>query len=205
MNRSGGVDGADAGFQSGKVRGGNEIGLVQQDHVGERDLFLRLRRSRPVLHDVLRIHDGDDGVEPESALHLVVGEKRLGDRAGVGQAGGFDQDVVELVLALEQVAEDADQVAAHGAADAAVVHLEDFFLGLDDQIFIDADLAEFVFDDGDAFAVLGGEDVVEQGGLAGAEKAGKDGDGDACIGHGGNSCRARGLMSFYDEEKAGII
>ncbi len=80
-----------------------------------------------------------------------------------------------------QVAEDADEVAAHGAADAAVVHLEDFFLGADDQLLIDADLAELVLDDGDALAVLLGEDVVEQRGLAGAEEAGEDGDGNTLI------------------------
>ena len=44
---------------------------------------------------------------------------------------------------------------------------------------IDADLAELVLDDGDALAVLRGEDVVQQRGLAGAEEAGEDGDRDA--------------------------
>ena len=81
-------------------------------------------------------------------LHLVVDEEGLGHRGRVGQAGRLDQDVVEAVLALHQVAEDADQVAADGAADAAVVHLEDLFLGADDQLLIDADLAELVLDDG---------------------------------------------------------
>ena len=46
-------------------------------------------------------------------------------------------------------------------ADAAVVHLEDLFFGLHDQAIVDADFAEFVLDDGDALAVLGGEDVVD--------------------------------------------
>ncbi len=115
----------------------------------------------------------------KSRLHLVVDEEGLRDRAGVGQAGRLDEDVVELVAPLHQVAEDADEVAADGAADAAVVHLEDLFLGADDELLIDADLAELVLDDGDALAVLLGEDVVEQRGLAGAEEAGEDGDGDA--------------------------
>ena len=35
---------------------------------------------------------------------------------------------------------------------------------------IDADLAEFVFNDGDALAVVLGQDAVKQGGLARAEK-----------------------------------
>ena len=127
--------------------------------------------------DVLGVHERDDAVERGLRLHLVVHEEGLRDRAGVGHAGRLDQDVVELVAPLHQVAEDADQVAAHGAADAAVVHLEDFFLGVDDQVLIDADLAELVLDDGDALAVIRGEDVVEKRCLARPEEAGQHGDG----------------------------
>ena len=43
---------------------------------------------------------------------------------------------------LHQVAQNADEVAAHGAADAAVVHLEEFLLGAEDELVVDGDLAE---------------------------------------------------------------
>jgi len=46
------------------------------------------------------------------------------------------------------------------------------------QVVVDADLAELIDDDGIAFAVVAGEDAVQQGGLAGTEVAGQDGDGD---------------------------
>jgi len=52
----------------------------------------------------------------------------------------------------------------------------------DDQLVVDTDLAEFIFDDGDFAAVLFSEHAVQQGGLAGAEKAGEHGDGDAVVG-----------------------
>ena len=159
----------------------NEIGLVKQDHVGKGDLFLGFAHVVEVLDDMSGINDGDDGVELQVRLHLLVGEKRLRYRAGVGQSGRLDQDVVELVLALEELAEDTDEIAADGAADAAVVHLEDFFLGLDHQILIDADLAELVLDNGDALAVLRGQNVVEKRGLASSEKAGQDGDRDTGV------------------------
>ena len=132
-----------------------------------------------VLQHVLGVHDGDDGVEAKVVLHLVVGEKRLGDGRRVCEPGGFDQDAVERVLALEEAAEDADQVAAHGAADAAVIHLEQFLVAGDDELVVDADLAEFVFDHGEFFAVVFREDAIEEGGFAGAEKTGEDGDGNA--------------------------
>ena len=102
--------------------------------------------------------------------------------AGIGEAGGLDDDGVELALALHQPVEDADEIAAHGAADAAVVHLEHFLVGADDELVVDADLAELVDDHGIFLAVLLGEDAVEERGLAGAEIAGEDGDGDL-VGH----------------------
>ena len=118
----------------------------------------------------------------EVGAHLVVGEEGLRDGRGVGHAGRLDEDAVEAVLALHEAAEDADEVAAHGAAEAAVVHFEQFFLAGDDELVVDADFAEFVFDHRELLAVLFGEDAVEQRGLAGAEEAGEDGDGNG--GHG---------------------
>ena len=38
-----------------------------------------------------------------------------------------------LALSLHQVAEDADEIAAHRAADAAIVHLEHFPLGIENE------------------------------------------------------------------------
>src|SRR5262249_47592703 len=128
--------------------------------------------------------DGDDAVEQETIAQVVVDEECLGDGSGIGQASGFDENVIEAVPAFHQAAEDADEVAANGAADAPVVHFKDFFLGADDQLVIDADLAEFILDDGNALAMLGRQDVIEQRGLASAEKAGQNGDGNASAGNG---------------------
>ena len=82
-----------------------------------------------------------------------------------------------LAAPAHQSLDDADQIAAHGAADAAVVHLEYFLVGADDEIIVDADLAELVDNDGIAAAVLFGENAVQQRRLSGAEIAGDDGDG----------------------------
>ena len=148
--------------------------------------------SRRRADEPLGVGHGDDRVEPRRLLHVLVDEEGLGHRAGIGQAGGLDDDGVEPALALHQALDDADQVAAHGAADAAVVHLEHFLVGADDQVVVDADLAELVDDHGVALAVVLGEDAVEQRGLAGAEIAGEDGDGDFFrSGGGGRGGQAR--------------
>jgi hypothetical protein len=69
----------------------------------------------------------------------------------------------------DEAVENADEIAAHSAADAAVVHLEDFFLGIDEQVVVDTDLAEFIDDDGIALAVRLGEHSVQQRRLPGTE------------------------------------
>ena len=132
-----------------------------------------------------RVDHGGHRIQPRPRLDVVVDEERLRHRPGIGEPGGLDDDGVEAArgagLSLHQPLKHADQVAAHRAADAAVVHLEDFFVRADDKLVVDADLAEFVDDDGVALAVVLREDAVEQGGLAGAEIAGQNGDG--CEGH----------------------
>src|SRR3546814_12887524 len=80
----------------------------------------------------------------------------------------FRSEVQLARLALgAQLGQGAHQVAAHGAAHAAVAELDDFFLAvLHQQIVVDAFRPELVFDDRHAAAVEFGEDALEQGGLA---------------------------------------
>ncbi len=107
---------------------------------------------------------------------VLIDEERLRHRPRIGQPRRLDDDVVELVPPLHELAEDADEIAAHRAADAAVRSLEDFLFGPDDDLVVDADFAELVLDDGDALAVLLGQNSVQQRGFARAEKAREHGD-----------------------------
>ncbi len=166
-----GIDAADAGFDFGQLGLGDKVGLVQHDDVGERDLVLGFRRVLEAVAQPFGVGHGDNSIEPGVLLHVLVDEEGLRHRGRIGQSRGLDDDGVELALALHQPVQDADEVAAHGAADAAIVHLEHFFVGADDQVVVDADLAEFVDDDGVFLAVVFRQDAVEQRGLAGAEIA----------------------------------
>ncbi len=120
---------------------------------------------------MLRIDERDDGVELKVLAQVFVDEERLRYRPRIGQARRLDDDVIEFVPPLHQLAEDADQIAADRAADAAVRRLEDFFFRPDDDLMIDADLTELVLDDGNPLAVLLGQNSIQQRGLARAEKA----------------------------------
>src|SRR6516225_5875920 len=177
-----GIDPADACLHFAERVGFDQIGLVEQDDVGERDLILCLRCVLEAVLQPLGVGDRDHRVELGLAADIVVHEERLRHRRGVREPRGFDDDGVELALPAHQPVDDAHEIAAHGAADAAVVHLEYFFVGTDDEIVVDADLAEFVDDDGVLLAVRLRQNAVEQRGLAGPEIAGEHGDGDL-VGH----------------------
>ena len=151
--------------------------LVEHQDVCERDLLGAFVASAELLLDVGCIDERDDPVERELLANLVVHEEGLSDRAGIGEPCGLHQHIVELVAALHEIAEHANQVSAHRAADAAVRHLEYLFVSVDDERLIDADLPELVLDHGNALSVLFTQYPVEQGRLARAEEAGEDGNG----------------------------
>ena len=125
--------------------------------------------------NVLEIHQGDHRIQPQLIAQVFIDKERLNHRGRIRQAGGFDHQVIEAITPLHQVADDPNQIAAHRAADAAVVHLEDLLIGINYQLVVDAHLAELVDDHRHLEAVLVGEDPVEQGRLAGTEVTGEHG------------------------------
>ena len=120
--------------------------------------------------EVFGVGDSNDGVETEGFAEFGA-EEGQGDGQWVSDAGGFHDDMIELVGAGEDADDAVDQVIVRGAADAAVVELDHVVGAGDDQVVVDADVAELVDEDGGADALAVGEDVVDQGGLATAEEA----------------------------------
>jgi hypothetical protein len=151
------------------------------------DLAARLLAVVELGGGVFGVDQGQDGVQQVLLGDFLVHEKGLRHRAGIGQARGFDHHAVEVEQALAllggQQLQGFAQILADRAADAAVVHLDDVFLGVVDQdLVVDVFLAEFILDDGDLLAVRFGQHALEQRGLAGAQKAGEDGDGNQAHG-----------------------
>jgi hypothetical protein len=103
-----------------------------------------------------------------------MGEKGLNNRAGVGHAGALDHQAVKVdfaaIAAVEQVEQGVFQFVGAGAADAAVGQGFDLRGAIANQLIVNGDFAEFVFDDGDFEAVLLVQDMAQQGGFTGAEK-----------------------------------
>ncbi len=173
----------------------HEVGLGQQDAIGEADLAARLvvLVERPL--GVLGVHHRHHRVEQVLLVDRLVHEEGLRHRPRVGEARGLDDHAVELELALAallaEVAEDAHQVATHGAAQAPVVHLDDLLvLVLHQDLAVHPGLAELVLDHGDALAVLLGEDAIEERRLPGAQESREYRNGDQVLvcGCGGAIC-----------------
>ena len=106
--------------------------LLSRTHRQRRSVRAPRRRVRAAARDG-GIDQRDDRIEREVLLQLLVDEEGLRHRPGIGKARGLDQDGVEAVAALAQLRQDADQIAAHGAADAAIAGLEDLLVGADHQ------------------------------------------------------------------------
>ena len=76
-----------------------------------------------------------------------------------------------------EIVERGDQIAEHGAAQAAVLQHHDGVVALRRQRMIEADFAEFVDHHRGIRHRRIAQRAIEQRGLAAAEKAGEDGDG----------------------------
>src|SRR5438552_4858041 len=176
------IDAADARLHIAELVRRDQIGLIEQDDVGERDLVFRLRRVLESVLEPFGVGDRDHGVELGFAADIVIDEERLRHGRGVGEPRSLEDDGVEFSFPAHQPVNDAHEIAAHGAANAAVVHFEDFFVGADDETIVDPHLTELVDDDRVLLSVRLRQDAVEERRLAGAEIAGEHGDGDL-VGH----------------------
>ena len=184
----------------------DQVALREDHQIGAGDLVLEHFLDRIVMVERLvgaalrgeRIHvrrdaalgegcpidNGNDAVDGDAALHRRPLE-RLHERFRQSEAGGLDQDVVDLRRARQDQVERRHEIVGHGAADAAIGELDDVLLRarLDaaalEDIAVDADVAELVDDDRQPAATGVFQDVADQRRLAGAEKAGDDGAGDA--------------------------
>ena len=163
-------------MQGPEFVGVDQIGLVEDDQIR----FVQLPEygvtHEPVggtRADGLRIGEHDHRIDPESRVQA----DREGDRAGQRDAAGLDDHELWRWVALPQIYECAHEVAAERAAHTAAGDADEVvFLGLD-QIGIDRKFAEIVDEHRDLQSLRIAQQMVDQGGLAGAEIPADDADG----------------------------
>ena len=102
-----------------------------------------------------------------------------GHRQGIGQTGGFDDDVIERLRAFNHPFHRLHQLVVDRAADATVAQLHHVFIGGDDQIVVDADFTELIHQHRGLHPLLIAQDVIQQRGFSRSEEAAENGDGDS--------------------------
>ena len=156
--------------------GCHQIGLGQHQPVGQRDLLCRFIMRVEGGERVRRVDRGDDTIQRDQIAQPYLLHQQRHDRRRIGKAGGLDGDApigrdrarpATLVQRLDGI----DQIAAHGAADAAAFQQHRILEGGLDQQMIEADLAEFVDDHRGVGHAGMLEQPVQQRRLAAAEKA----------------------------------
>ena len=175
-----GIELLDFSLNLGEFRGvRNKIDLVEKNLVGKGDLFDGFVLDTlwlflvEAFHNVLGVHDRNDGIEAVHELNVLVHEKGLDDGGRIGEASGLDNDTIELVDALVKLLEGRDQVSPDRAANAAVHDLNDFLVDvLRQDLLVDAHLTEFIFNDGEFHSMgLVIKNVIEKGCFATSQEA----------------------------------
>ena len=149
---------------------------ILDQHIRPPDLVRVERPEHPSQpHELGGVHDGDHWPDVHRALERRIGE-HVQHLARLGHTGGLD-DHAPGGLLVAQLLERVHERALQRAAEAPGADLDhvDAVSGQDGAV--DADVAELVDEDGRLQPLLIGQDVVEQGGLATAEEARDDRDG----------------------------
>ena len=105
---------------------------------------------------------------------VLVGDlfHRCNNVGQLAHTGGLDDDPVRVIL-LDHLIQSLTKIAHKRAADTAGVHLRNVDAGLLQETAVDADLAEFIFDQHQLLTAISFLDhLFDEGGLTGTQKAG---------------------------------
>src|SRR6516162_4000057 len=152
-------------FQEQELLWTDQIDLIQQDKIRQRDLFSGDLCFPELGFQVLGINQSDDGIQACELLKLRDVQKSLSNRARIRNAGCFDQNIVEIIP-FEKLLNALHQIFPDRTADASIAHLYNI-LGLRlDEFAVDTDLPDLINDYAEAEFRLLFEDVIEKSCLA---------------------------------------
>ena len=175
-----GLDDARAGGQLGEpvVNGvllgrGDQIGLVEHDHVGRHELSAHENPGSGITGehaDRLRVGQRHDRLESQPAE-----AHQIHDPSRVGGVVDLDQDVVGWIRAVAQARQSQDQLGHVRAARATVPQLDRPAADIRDPLAIEGRAPELVHHDGHAVRGAPRQDMVDERRLPGARAASDDG------------------------------
>ena len=78
------------------------------------------------------VNNCDDCIKTQLSANFFIHKERLSDWCRISKSRRLDQYVIELVFSLHECSENANEISTNSAADAAIVHFENLFFGIDD-------------------------------------------------------------------------
>mmetsp|Transcript_46337 Transcript_46337/g.99224 ORF Transcript_46337/g.99224 Transcript_46337/m.99224 type:complete len:252 (+) Transcript_46337:1696-2451(+) len=172
-NRGRGVVGSDSAVDLSHLLLVHEIQFVEQDLVREGDLLVSLLvilatlAFRQPIHDGLRVHQCDGSIDLKVLRNVWSLAQGPHDWNGVRHPCRLDEHRIQgtpLLHLLPDGIEGPQQVAANGAAHAAILHHHDLLghaqSGVLKELVVDGNCSELVLDHSELFVLLMAEKVV---------------------------------------------
>ena len=191
---------------AGNLVGGRQVTLGEQQTVRHRHLAYGLEVTTELATGMGDIDRRDHPVHAKAFGNEEIFEQGVEHRRRIGQAGGFDENTRESrdlapQATHEQVAQAARHLPAYAAAQTTRADNDNIVVHPVDQVVVYGDVAQFVDQDGGIGECWLSQQVVEQRGLAGPQKTGKDGHRNGPLGvwytHGSGLARAVSRAAPY--------
>mmetsp|Transcript_10154 Transcript_10154/g.18788 ORF Transcript_10154/g.18788 Transcript_10154/m.18788 type:complete len:115 (-) Transcript_10154:85-429(-) len=110
--------------------------------------------------NVFAIDNGKNCVKVATGLQKIIHKESLNNGGRVGKTGSLNNNRIERILPFKNFLHSPNKIATNSTAHATVVHLKNFFLALKNETFINTNLTEFIFNNGDFLPVLSSKNVV---------------------------------------------
>ena len=151
----------------------HRIGAGQND--GRCGFNLIVVELAEVLHidfHLTAVHNSHSIAQSDLISHNLL--HSTNDIGQFAHTGGFNDNAVRIVL-LNNLSQSLAEIAHQRAADTAGVHFSDIDAGILQETAIDADLAEFIFDENQLLSLIGLlNHFLDKGGLTCTQKTGID-------------------------------
>ena len=154
----------------------DEIALVEQNDVAVTELVAGSLALELLEAKAIGIGNRDDRIDAHPIQEFRAQEGQH-HRQRIRDPARLDNKVMDPSITVENAKDRIEEIVVDRTADAAVFQFHHVVGSGDDQVAVDADLAELVDDDGGAQALLVGEYVLDQCRLAATEEASDHGHG----------------------------
>lgn len=179
------VDGSDTVLHFLELIGRHQIDLVQNNTIREGNLVLGFIDVAVRLllikmdTNMLGVNQAHDAVNAEVILQQRVGVEGENNGGRIGQTSRLQENALEILSAADQHSKGSHQIASDRAANAAIIHGNNVFLGsqiLADQSIINSNFSKLIFNNTNLPLRLFTKNVIDQSGLSTSQKASHDCD-----------------------------